>query len=207
MQNIQTLIFDLGGVIINLKTELDWFQQDMLPHFDNDQLLRLYQQYFFRDFEKGKINPTDFIQQLKQIAIDKNISEEEIIKYWCGILLDIPPHRITFLHKLKQKYQLQLLSNTNHIHMDFIRTYMHQTFGTDVLAENFDFCYYSQEVGCRKPDKEIYELVQRQQNLTPNEILFFDDKAENLTAPQKLGWQTFQVPFNSLLISEVQYLL
>lgn len=207
MQKIKTLVFDLGGVIINLKPELDWFQNDMMKHFDNDQLINLYKQFYFREFEKGIINPTDFILQLKDIALNKNCSDEEIKKYWCGILLDIPVHRIDILKKLKEKYRLILLSNTNQIHVDCIRAYMQQTFGEDVLEGNFHHCYYSQEIGMRKPDAEIYEFVMEQQKLIPTETLFLDDKEENLIEPQKLGWQTFHVNFNKLSINDLQFLL
>lgn len=207
MQKISTLIFDLGGVIINLKPELTWFEQDMLANFEQAELLQLYQSHFFRDFEKGKIEPTVFIEQLKQIALENSSDETKIIQHWNGILLDIPLHRIEFLRQLKTKYRLLLLSNTNYIHLEHIRAYMQQEFGNDILSENFDTCYYSQEIGLRKPDKEIYEFVMKSQNIAPSEILFFDDKAENLTEPQKLGWQTFHVDFNKLSISDLQHLL
>lgn len=207
MQKISTLIFDLGGVIINLKIETDWFQQDMLSNFEQEKLMQLYQNFYFRDFEKGKISPTDFINQLKEIAINKSISDKEIIQYWCGIILDIPLYRIDILKRLKEKYKLLLLSNTNQIHIDFIRAFMIREFSEDILAVNFHHCYYSQEIGLRKPDTEIYEFVMQHQNLNPNEILFFDDKAENLIEPQKLGWQTFHVDFNNLSINELECLL
>jgi len=149
----------------------------------------------------------DFIQQLKEIAINKDISEEEIISHWNGILKDIPAHRVDLLKKLSGKYRLILLSNTNHIHMDYIRNYMLAEFGEDILQENFHTCYYSQEIGLRKPNKEIYEFVLQQQKIKGSESLFLDDKKENLTEPEKLGIQTFLVDFNALKQHALQLLL
>lgn len=207
MQNIQTLIFDLGGVIINLKKEQEWMEEDLLPNFQPEKLQVLQQQEYFQQFETGKISVPDFIQQFKDIAIDESITDDVVIHHWNGILKDIPAHRVDLLKKLAEKYRLVLLSNTNHIHMDFIRKYMQAEFGEDILQENFHNCYYSQEIGLRKPNKEIYEFVLQQQGIKASESLFLDDKRENLIEPEALGWQTHQVNFNKLSINDLQYLL
>jgi len=193
MQNITTLIFDLGGVIINLKTEPIWLQENLATNFHTEKLNTLRHQNFFNRFETGEISVSDFIRQLMSISVSNIITQEEINKSWNGILLDIPIYRIELLKELKQRYRLILLSNTNHIHMDYIRIYMHQEFGEDILDSIFHKCFYSQEIGLRKPDKEIYEYVLQQENLQAENCLFLDDKAENLIEPQKLGIQTILV--------------
>lgn len=206
MQNIQTLIFDLGGVIINLKTEQEWLEEDLLPNFQPERLQLLQQQQYFQLFETGNVSVPDFKQQLKEIAVNKNITEEEVVHHWNGILKEIPKHRVDVLKQLSKKYKLILLSNTNHIHMDFIRNYMVAEFGEDILQGNFHTCYYSQEIGLRKPHKEIYEFVLQQQGITASESLFLDDKPENLSEPEKLGIHTFLVDFNALTAASLQHL-
>ena len=198
MQNITTLIFDFGGVIINLKTEEDWFKEDLLPNFQPEKLQELQQAHFFQHFETGKISTQDFIQQLKNIAIDSTISDEEIIQHWNGILQEIPQHRVDLLQQLRKRYQLILLSNTNEIHVEKFTKDMQEKFGEDILETNFHTVYYSQEIGLRKPNKEIYEFVLREQKLQPEYCFFFDDKAENLTEPKKLGIRTMLIDFNKL---------
>jgi epoxide hydrolase-like predicted phosphatase len=206
MQNIQTLIFDLGGVIINLKTEQEWLEEDLLPNFQPEKLQSLQQQQYFQQFETGNVSVPDFTKQLKEIAVNKNITEDEVVHHWNGILKDIPKHRVDVLKQLSKKYKLILLSNTNHIHMDFIRNYMVAEFGEDILQENFHTCYYSQEIGLRKPHKEIYEFVLQQQGITASGSLFLDDKPENLSEPEKLGIHTFLVDFNALTAASLQHL-
>ena len=206
MQNIQTLIFDLGGVIINLKTEQEWLEEDLLPNFQPEKFQSLQQKQYFQQFETGNVSVPDFKQQLKEIAVNKNITEEEVVHHWNGILKEIPKHRVDVLKQLSKKYKLILLSNTNHIHMDFIRNYMVAEFGEDILQENFHTCYYSQEIGLRKPHKEIYEFVLQQQGITASESLFLDDKPENLSEPEKLGIHTFLVDFNALTAASLQHL-
>ena len=205
MNKIQTLIFDFGGVIINLKTEQEWLEEDLLPNFYPEQLQALQQQGLFQEIETGKISAEEFIQQLKSIAINKSISDEEIIRHWNGILKDIPKHRLDFLKELKRKYKLILLSNTNQIHKEKFCHDMIRKFGEDILEANFDTVYYSHNIGLRKPHKEIYEFVMKSQNIEANEILFLDDKVENLLEPQNLGWNTIHVTFNGLTANEIDY--
>ena len=193
MHSISTLIFDLGGVIINLKSEQDWLEQDLLPNFNPESLQLLQRQHFFHEFETGKITPADFIRQLKSIALEENVSDETIIRHWNGILKDIPAHRIDLLRRLKDRHRLILLSNTNAIHMDAIRSYMQSAFGEDVLESSFHTCYYSQQIGLRKPGREIYEFVMQEQQLPAERCVFLDDKQENLTEPGKLGIRTILV--------------
>jgi len=207
MNTISTLIFDLGGVIINLKTEQNWLEEDLLPNFCTEKLQQLQQQQYFQQFETGKVSVPDFIHQLKEIAVDESITDDAVIHHWNGILKDIPKHRVDLLAKLSEKYRLVLLSNTNHIHMDFIRKYMETEFGKDILCENFHACYYSQEIGLRKPHKEIYELVLLQQRIKASESLFLDDKPENLGQAEKLGIKTKLVDFNKLSEEFLQNLL
>lgn len=207
MQNIQTIIFDLGAVIINLKTEQEWIDEDLMPNFNPKLLHELQESNFFRNYETGKISSIDFLLQLKNIALDKNISDEKIIAHWNGILKDIPAHRIDLLNELRQKYNLILLSNTNEIHINAIFDYIQEIFGKNILNENFSHCYYSQEVGLRKPDKEIYEYVLQHENLVAEHSLFLDDKTENLIEPKKLGLQTLQIEFNHLTKSTLEFLL
>ena len=207
MNSTSTLIFDLVGVIINLKSGQDWQEQDRLRNFHPEPLHQLQQQHFFHDFETGKIASADFVRQLKSIALKKDVSDETIIRHWNSILKDIPLHRVELMQQLKQRYRLVLLSNTNSIHVESFQRYMQQQFGEDILRANFHTIYYSQEIGLRKPNKEIYEFVLQEQGIIPSETIFFDDKPENLLEPQKLGWQTVHVPFNHLSISDIQHLL
>lgn len=207
MKKATTLVFDFGGVIINLKEEIDWLQQDLLPHFNHHKLLHLQQKGYFKDLETGKVHTSEFLHEMQNIATVEDNSTENIKKHWNAILKDIPQHRVQLLQRLKQKYNLVLLSNTNAIHVEAFQAYMHTTFGEDVLETNFHTVNYSQNIGMRKPAKEIYEFIQEQQGVKGSEIIFFDDKTENLIEPQKLGWNTVQVPYNQFSYSLIENLL
>ena len=181
-------------------------EEDLLPNFKPDALYKLQESEFFRDYETGKIDSTFFIKQLQQIANNKTASDDEIKKYWNGILKDIPIHRIEILRKLKENYKLILLSNTNEVHLNEIYHYMQYEFGEDILTPNFHHCYYSQEIGLRKPNQEIYEFVLQNENLAPETCLFLDDKLENLIQPQKLGIHTHHINFNQFSKVDIEHL-
>ena len=193
MNAISTLIFDFGGVIINLKTETDWMQQDLFPNYHTESLIKLSASGFFNKWEEGKISAEEFLQQMQSIAIDKEITHEIIKQHWNAILKDIPVHRVELLKQLKQQYRLILLSNTNTIHVEAFEQYIIETFGENILQTNFQTVYYSQEIGMRKPNREIYEFVLEQQGIHASEVIFFDDKEENLTEPKKSRWKTVLV--------------
>ena len=181
----------------------------LLPGLDQElqKLNHLKEENFFDDFEKGKFSAEEFLSKLKSITINSDIKNETIIKAWNNILLDIPAHRVSIIQQLKTKYKLILLSNTNSIHTQKFTEDMLENFGEDILHKYFNTVYYSQEIGYRKPEKEIYNFVMEQQQLNPKNILFLDDKSENLEIPKALGWQTQQVNFNKLSIVDVQHLL
>ena len=69
MQKKDTLIFDLGNVIINLKPDDIWQKHDMFTLFDTKKLQELQSTLFFNNYETGKISSADFIQQLKDVAM------------------------------------------------------------------------------------------------------------------------------------------
>lgn len=193
MQKKTTLIFDLGNVIINLKPDAVWHKQDLLPNFNIEKLYELEADLFFNAFETGKISTIDFLQQLKKIANDVDISDSTIKAHWNAILLDIPPHRIDLLYQLKQKYNLALLSNTNEIHLNHVLDELKNNFGQNIFNDIFDQQFYSQQIGMRKPDLTIYEYVLQHNSALVSDIYFFDDKPENLIEPNKLGIHTILV--------------
>ncbi|MDB5227798.1 MAG: HAD-superfamily hydrolase, subfamily variant 3 [Bacteroidota bacterium] len=193
MNKVQTIIFDLGGVIINVKQDKLWWEQDILPYFNREKLEELYLQNFFKFFEAGKITPAEFVRQLKEIAIDDTITNEKIIRHWNAQLKDIPEERVELLRSLKNNYQLILTSNTNDFHLKAIKKYTEEKFGEDILENIFHACYFSHEVGIRKPHKDFFDLIIKKQNLQPESCLYIDDKQENLVEPSTMGITTLLV--------------
>ena len=117
MSDIKNIIFDLGGVILNLnyKATLNSFIELGINNFD-DLYNQKKQSELFNNFEKGLISSRTFIYELQKI---KNSKDQSIINAWNAMLLDLPKQRLEFIFSLKKDYKIFLLSNTNELHIEY----------------------------------------------------------------------------------------
>ncbi|MBV7270226.1 HAD-IA family hydrolase [Winogradskyella luteola] len=184
---IKTLIFDFGDVFINLDKEgamqnalklfgLEVFEADMIE--TNMQ------------YEIGRISTEEFIKFY--LSKFPNLSQTQIKNAWNYIVKDFPKHRLEFIKNLalNTDYKLILLSNTNDMHIDFIKTHVY--FYND-FKQCFDKFYLSQEIHLRKPNKDIFEFILNENNLNPNECLFVDDTKENTDAAESMGFHVWDI--------------
>ena len=177
---IKTIIFDFGDIFINLDksatpAQLKKFGVKNLP----DSILSANQEY-----EKGLLSSEEFFNSYKKEFT--SIKKDNFLKAWNAILVDFPKYRLEFIKKLaaEKDYQLILLSNTNEIHIDWVKENI--SFFNE-FQQCFDAFYLSYEINFRKPDANIYEYVLQQHNLKPEECLFIDDTRENTDAAAALG--------------------
>ncbi|MEO6328197.1 MAG: HAD family phosphatase [Ginsengibacter sp.] len=190
MQNIKAIIFDLGGVFLNIDYEKvsNAFKALRVDKFDD-----LYSQSeanpLFEHLETGKINQEEFCNGMLKYT-DKAITENDIIDAWNSILLDFRRESLYHLKKLKHKYQLFLLSNTNIIHFHAFNKIFERSFDNDSFNSFFHNVYYSHEIGFRKPEPEAYLYVLNENNLQPETTLFIDDTLKNLEGANAVGMPT-----------------
>jgi len=183
---IKTLLFDFGDVFLNLdkeatNRELKKFgAKEFTPEM---QLLN-------NQYEKGLITSGEFISSYQKWFPE--VSKNQLIDAWNAILLDFPKHRILFLEQLaaSQEYQLLLLSNTNEIHINWVKENIH-------CFERFKKCfekfYLSHEINLRKPDASIYEFVLKDNQIHPENTFFIDDTTANTDAAGSLGFITWNI--------------
>jgi glucose-1-phosphatase len=192
MQNIKNIIFDLGGVILNIdfKKTNDAFHSLGLENF-GQHINQFHITDLFLQYETGQIDDIGFIEGVAQLS-DKPMSEDEIVDAWNALLLDFPPERINLLKKIKSKYRTFLLSNTNSIHLKEFQERLHNEQGV-YLEDLFEKTYYSHVVKLRKPHADIFNLVLSENNLDPSETLFIDDTETNFPEAKKLGIQIYHL--------------
>ena len=185
--SIKNIIFDFGGVILNIDYKLteNAFAKLGLKEFDTIYS-QTTQKELFDVFEKGLISPADFRGEIKKF-INEGVDDLQIDEAWNAMLLDLPEERIQLLFQLKKKYQIFLLSNTNEIHFNTFSSYMQSKFNQDVFSDLFDKPYFSHKVKMRKPDAEIFELVLKENNLKKDETLFIDDSIQHIEGAKKVG--------------------
>jgi glucose-1-phosphatase len=196
--NITTLIFDFGGVIIDLDLErcIQQFKDLGVENFEN-YLGNFGQKGFFLDFEKGLIDKVMFRNEIRNLAT-LPLNDEQIDRAWCSFLVEIPTRKIEILMGLKNKFRLLLLSNTNPLHIDISAVIEFGRFGLTV-QDLFEKTYYSYEMKMVKPHPEIFEALLADAGVNPQECLFLDDGPRNIEQANKLGIQTYLVEANENL--------
>lgn len=184
---IKNLIFDFGGVIINL----DPIRMGMsfvelgVKHIDkvNESIAA---SGLYLDLEMGLITPAEFRDGIRKHSGLK-LTDSQIDNAWNSMILDIPPSRLALLKELEQNYNIFLLSNTNEIHYHYFNKYLAETYGIHKLDQIFTKCYYSHQLKLRKPDPEIFKKVLSLAGLKADECLFIDDSNDNVQTARELG--------------------
>jgi epoxide hydrolase-like predicted phosphatase len=187
-----TLIFDFGGVLINLDIDacINRFKAIGVENVES-YLSNYGQSGFFLEWERGGINLEEFHENVRAIS-SKNPTDQEIDEAWMAFLLDIPKEKTELLKQLRTRYRILMLSNTNPLHIDRNAKQAFAEHGT-TQEELFDKCYLSYKIGLTKPSKEIFEYLLEKENLTPEECLFLDDGLKNIETARNMGFQTYLV--------------
>ena len=193
MKGIRHIIFDLGGVLINIDYMLTEraFQSAGIGNF-HEIYSQLSQTNLFDDLETGKIGAAEFVKALQQKS-QNTISESQVLDAWNSMLLDFPLRRLQILQQLRLHYDLFLLSNTNEIHeAAFNKILMNQN-GIPNIGVFFDRVYFSHRLGLRKPMKEIFQLVLDENSLKAEHTLFIDDSPQHIEGAKAVGIQTIHL--------------
>ncbi len=200
LNNIETIIFDLGGVVLNLDPQKTFDAFAAITGLTQKELIEAGEKAAFKQYEKGEISSQDFRLALKNI-FNKDIQDQEIDDAWNAMLLDLPKDRLDLIGSLKQKYKTYVLSNTNEIHIAAFDKIVYKTSGGNKIQDYFLEVYYSHKVGMRKPDAEIFEMVIEKNFLHASKTLFIDDTLEHIESAKKVGLQTWHLTNQEELFS------
>ncbi len=193
LPGINNIIFDLGGVIINLSVEKTYQAFASLSGLPLKEIKdRVHHAAFFHEYEKGLIGDSEFRNHLRE-SLNLNADDTQLDNAWSAMLLDIPIERIRLLERLKGPFNLFLLSNTNNIHLQSFNEQVFQLTGFPSLDQYFNNAYYSHLIKMKKPDVEIYEYVLQDNKLLAQETIFLDDNSDNLLGAIQAGIRTFHV--------------
>lgn len=199
--SIKNLIFDLGGVILDLSVDhtLDAFAD--LSKITKEKVKELFiSSPGFEDYEKGSLDDQAFREFIRE-TYSVSASDEAIDTCWNAMLLGIPPLKLDLLTKLQNEFQVYLLSNTNGIHLHHINEVMlPKIAGAKVLDNYFHKAYYSHLMCKRKPDADIFEQVIEENHLVPEQTLFLDDNAMNIEGAKSVGIKTIHVTTPNLIL-------
>lgn len=187
MATIKNIIFDLGGVILNIDYQLPVkaFKELGLENFEQWYSQKSQNDLFDR-LETGRISPGEFRNEVKKY-LSTHATDQQIDAAWNAILLDLPIERIKLLQAIRKNYRSFLLSNTNEIHITAFSVIIEKAHGMSTFNNLFEKIYYSSRINMRKPHKEAFELVLKENGLLPEETVFIDDSIQHIEGARKAG--------------------
>lgn len=187
LKGIHNIIFDLGGVILNIDFTVTQREFVKLGIKNIDDTFGQYHQLgFFDQFDRGEMDEKTFLEEAQKL-FPQEVTPQQIIEAWNAMLFDLPQHRFDLLKELGKNYRLFLMSNTNSIHYKAYQELIRQTYEIPNLDALFEKAYYSHLVHMRKPEKRFFDLILNENGLIADETLFVDDTSTNTDAAEKLG--------------------
>ena len=199
MEGVKNIIFDLGGVLLNIDFSITEkaFKELGVTQFSN-MFTQHHSNDLFVQLETGEISPEEFYEAFRK-GTGTNLSDESIKKAWNALLLDFRVPTLSWLETIRSKYRIFLFSNTNQIHHDaFIESYQQLT-GNGEFDTIFEKAYYSQNMGMRKPNPEPFLYILKENNLNAKETLFIDDTIKNIETAHALGLKTIHLQWPQTL--------
>ena len=191
LQNIETIIFDFGGVVLDIDPQITIkeFQKLGFKEVAKTQSKEFIED-IIRKFERGIYTPEVFRKRLRAF-LELDVSDQQLDDAWNALLYDIHAERIEILEQLKKNYKMLLLSNSNEIHYDLYVRDLQLRFGYREFDELFHKAYFSFDLHLSKPDPEVFEFIMYKHDLDPSKTLFIDDNEMNIEAASKLGLRTY----------------
>lgn len=197
MDGIRNLIFDFGGVLINLDRNACRmaFEQLGIESIHESVLDDYRQKELFSQLESGNISAAAFRAGMRRLS-ELTLTDRQIDEAWTAMLGDIPSYKLECLLQLRKRYHVLLLSNTNSIHWQWAVKNSFSYKGHEV-DDFFDRIYLSYEIHKQKPDIEIFKYVLNDSGIQPQETFFIDDSALNCKAAETLGIRSYCCPTGS----------
>lgn len=185
MNQIKNIIFDLGGVLLDLDVHRCLERLEGIGlHEVRQWMTGTNEKGFFKEYECGTLTTEQFRDRIRE-EVGRELPDEEIDRIWNSMLKEIPDYKFELLLKLKENYNLYLLSNTNDLHWkECAGKFIYK--GMPML-DCFTQVFLSYRMHLAKPDVEIFQTVLKEAGLKADEVLFIDDSEENCQAAAKLG--------------------
>ena len=187
MNAVKALLFDLGGVVINIDFDrvfrhwatisaLSFAELKSTFHFDT-----AYQRH-----ERGEIDAAEYFDHLrKTLALEG--SDDEIAIGWNAIFVAEIPTVLEAINQVRSLRPCYAFTNTNPTHLAAWKS------GYPAIFKSFDRIFISSDLGLRKPELRAFAAIADQIGTTCRDILFFDDTLENIEGAKQAGLQTVHV--------------
>jgi putative hydrolase of the HAD superfamily len=195
---IRLLLWDFGGVICRFDYRIFCDRlAERIRRSPDEIFVAAFGNRLQRDFERGKLSGCDYHRAV-MAQLDADVPYEEFCLMYGDIFTEIPD-TCDLLRRLRRRYSLYLLSNTNEIHFDYVKK-------TVPVLSVFDECIVSYKVGVMKPDPRIYEEALRRSGLTAGACLFVDDQMPNVEGAIHVGMRALRFESADMFAAELSHL-
>lgn len=203
LEGISTIIFDLGGVIIDIDYNLTKTAFENIGIGDFNQYYSQAQQTgIFDEYEVGKVSSAIFINTLLDL-LPKGTTANQVVHAWNAMIKEIPAENIELIRQLKKHgFQVGILSNTNEIHIDYFEGKL-KKHGVQKLEDITDFVHYSSILGKRKPDVTTFQTVCQLHQLETSKTLFIDDSIQHIEGAKTSGLNAFHFTEGAFQLSSL----
>jgi putative hydrolase of the HAD superfamily len=177
------VISDLGKVILYFDNDIFFRKIAAHSRFSLEEIKELAGKHFglVMDFDRGKMEPRQFYREVIH-RFEMEIPFQTFCEIYSDVFSPNPPV-LGIFSRLRSKYRLVLLSNTDALRFGFIRENFPGIF-------IFDAYVLSYEVGYVKPHPQIFRTALERAQAEPSQCLFIDDREENVEAAQRMGLNT-----------------
>lgn len=193
IDKFDTIIFDLGGVILDINPELTLKAFSKL--YGKENIKEIYSKELLPKFENGLLTLDELLSRIEEI-VRKPVDKDEFKEAWTSMLIGYKPKRIEWIKKLKSTHKLFMLSNTNEVHYAAFSGKLKREYNI-TFFDLFKNVFLSHEMQLMKPDLEIFKRVLEEESLDSDKTLFIEDTLENAQAMRQLGVETLVIPRNS----------
>lgn len=187
MNDVHALVFDLGGVVIDIDFNRAFSRWAAHANCEPEILRSKFSQTTsYEHHETGEMGDPAYFESLRQ-AFGIDITDAQFLDGWNAIYVGEMLGISELLAAAQQKWPLYALTNTNTAH--------HKVW-SQIFAETlsvFDQVFVSSEMGLRKPEPEIFHTVAKTIDIHINRMLFFDDNLENVEGARRAGMQAEHV--------------
>jgi HAD superfamily hydrolase (TIGR01509 family) len=186
MNEINWFLFDVGNTVIKVAYERVLENICKRAAIERDELVEIFEAPgAYRDLERGAVSFAEFYHFLCDKAGYRG-SQQELQETWSDFFDGPLPGIEDLLDRLRRRYRIAFLSNSNEVHAELIP----RKFAT--LFQKDDRFIFSHRFRCAKPDPEMFRRALEVIGALPTQAAFVDDMLDNVLAARALGITAFQ---------------
>ncbi len=185
--NIQALLFDLGGVVMEIDFNRAFAHWQPMSRLSLAELKAAFTfDVPYQRHERGELSATEYFAHLAQ-HLQLHGDPAQIAEGWNSIFIDEITETRRMVESVRSKLPCYAFTNTNAAHQAAWSSRF------PAVVQAFERVFVSSEIGHRKPDRSAFEFVARSVGVPIGSILFFDDTLANVEGALAAGLEAVHV--------------